>query len=285
VSILKKFIGENGDFRAFVVDTTTVGRDLFSRLQPYPAALNIVTQAMTGALLMAADLKRKGTISIKATGSGPLGHVTAEANSQGEARGYCGVPQLVLEKKGEMDLFWRAIQDGELSVRKRFIDSDKVFSSFTKLAPGGWAENLTRFYQESEQVSSGMKLGVDLDAEHGIAGAGGVLIMALPQAESEVLTQLEKNIQKMEQLGQLFRGPTPHESVVDRLFDGLKVKELQSVPVCYRCNCSHEKVADMLKSLAAEEKNDMLEKGEPIQVNCAFCSKSYEFDPKALFEK
>ncbi|PIE91312.1 MAG: hypothetical protein CR997_01665 [Acidobacteria bacterium] len=279
---LKKYMGEDGNFRAFVVETGNVGRELYSRLQPYPIALRIITEAVTSGLLMASDLKVQGTISIKASGSGPLKHVTIEANSQGEARGYCGDAHLQMEKKAGEALFFRAIGEGELTVRKRLVKSDKIYSSVVPLIPGGWAENLTNYYQKSEQISSGMKLGVELDPESGIKGAGGILIMAMPGADPEVLNQLESNVGSIPPLGEIFSREDGQDVVRDTLFKGLAVKHLETKNVLYRCNCSASRVLAMLNSLGEKEIEDMKQKSEPLVVNCVFCSRSFKFQPEEL---
>jgi len=279
---LKKYIGKDGHFRAFVVQTTGIGQELFTRLQPYPISLRIIAEAVTSGLLMAADLKVDGNISIKAFGNGPMRHVTAEANSAGEARGYCGEPHLVLEKQEDSSFFTQAIGEGELTVRKRFAHTEKLYSSIVSLQAGGWAENLTRYYLESEQISSGMRLGVELDAHLGIKGSGGLLIMAMPEADPDILEMLDRNVRALPALGNLFSDDDGHNKLADQLFKGLDVKELESKSVCYRCNCSPLRVLEMLNSLPQDEVQDMKDKAEPISVNCAFCSKTYEFQPENL---
>lgn len=278
---LKKYMGINGSFRAFIVDSTNIGRELYSRIQPYPLALNILTQAVTSAVLMACDMKTRGSISLKATGDGPMRHITVEANSDGEARGYCGEP--LIEVKPDTDsLFSSVIGNGELTVRKRTGHSDKIHTSVIALKSGGWAENMTRFYLESEQLSSGMKLGAQLDAEHGVLGSGGLLIMAMPDADPTVLETLEHNVRNLKPLGNYFSQKQGHDLIYNDLFEGLDVIETSSLPVCYRCNCSRQRVLDMLKSLPADEINDMRDKGDTIKINCVFCSKKYQFNPEDL---
>ena len=282
LSLLKKYMGKDGDFRAFIVNSTEIGRELFARIQPYPLALNLTTQAVTSALLMACDLKTKGTISIKAVGQGPLRHVTAEANSNGEARGYCGEPHLILEKKENTNIFADALGPGELSVRKRLGNSDKLYTSIVRLTDGGWAENITRFYQESDQISSGMRLGVELDPQLGIDSSGGLLIMAMPDANPEILEKLDQNVRGLKSLGSFFKGEHGFEELCTVLFKGLDYLEMSSQPVCYHCNCSRERVLDMLRSLPPDEKKDVHPKEETVAINCVFCSKEYIFQTKEI---
>lgn len=61
---------------------------------------------MTGALLLAANLKNKECITVKFCGDGPLGNVVADATPEGFVRGYVQHPHvdLPLNSKGKLDV-------------------------------------------------------------------------------------------------------------------------------------------------------------------------------------
>jgi molecular chaperone Hsp33 len=64
-----------------------------------------------------------------------------------------------------------------------------------------------------------------------------------------------------------------------KLFAEDDVRMFESAPVFFRCSCSRERVATMLRSLGREEVDSILAERGSVEVRCEFCSRSYRFDP------
>src|SRR5512135_2069359 len=65
-----------------------------------PAASAALGRALTGALLMAALMKPRQRVGLKFEGDGPLRRILVEAESEGTARGFVGVPDVEVPIKG-----------------------------------------------------------------------------------------------------------------------------------------------------------------------------------------
>ena len=63
-----------------------------------------------------------------------------------------------------------------------------------------------------------------------------------------------------------------------RLFHERGVRVFDPVPLAGFCQCSRERIEDVLSQFPAEEMADMVVDGK-IAVTCEFCSRVYEFDP------
>ena len=63
---------------------------------------------------------------------------------------------------------------------------------------------------------------------------------------------------------------------------GLGLEITQRMPACYRCDCSKERVEKALVSIGRKDLKEMIDDGEPIEVNCQFCGKHYRFTPTDL---
>ena len=70
----------------------------------------------------------------------------------------------------------------------------------------------------------------------------------------------------------------PGQEVLHRLFHDEDVRVFEPVPIAFRCSCSRERVANMLKSLGHEEIKAILAEEEVIAIDCEFCYQQYEFD-------
>lgn len=271
--VLRRYLEKSGQFKVVAVDTTHVGRDAFLRLQPSPISLQLVVQAMSGAVLLTSQLKDAGTLSLKFQGDGPMQHITVEANSQGQTRGYCGDIHCDFAP-AEAGLFETAIGAGTLTYRWRSSRTNQIHTSVVPLVAGEMAPNLTHYLLQSDQIPSALSLGAVLDPDKGVKGSGGILIQALPGADPNVMVILEDRLANLPPLGSFF-GQAPGFSGMEKiLFENLDVELLHEQAVSYHCSCSRERI---LKILASLEENDISGGEEGVTVHCSFCTKPYHF--------
>lgn len=271
---LKRYIHEEGMFKIAVIDSTGIGQDMYRTVQPPPVGLQLVTQAMTGALLLSSNLKNDGVLSFRFGGDGPMSSITVEADTLGRTRGTAGNIDVV-----DVDpnaLFASAIGAGQLSVKRKMEPSGKIFSSVVDLIPGEIALNFANYLLQSEQVSSAIQLGVRLDEKVGVKGAGGVLIQAMPGANENVLFILEQRLQEMASLGDLFAEKDGHEKVVAWLADDMKVRELKQSEVRYHCGCNRQRMLQILATLPMNDLQDLGKEKDGLKLNCSFCGKQYQ---------
>ena len=65
-----------------------------------------------------------------------------------------------------------------------------------------------------------------------------------------------------------------------RLFHERGVRVFDPIPLNVFCQCSRERIEDVLAQFAGDDMSDMVVDGK-IVVTCEFCSRVYEFDPPA----
>ena len=59
--------------------------------------------------------------------------------------------------------------------------------------------------------------------------------------------------------------------IIQKIFKGMDVKLLDERTPVFRCDCSRERLTEMLISLGPDEITDMIEKDKGAQVTCRFC--------------
>lgn len=279
---LIRYLERAGQFKATLAHTTSVGQDAHQRLQASPIAIQLLTQAMTAALILVTEFKSEGTLSVKFVGNGPCGHLTVEANSQGEVRGFAGNLNVNFERDPAMGLFQQALGQGEMICRRREGNSQKVYTSTVPLIPGEMAANVTHYLLTSEQTHSAMVLGSKLDPKSGIAGSGGVLIQALPDANEDILFIVEDRLTTLNDLGITFAQESGVKAIEHHLFDGFTVQRTKRLRLAYRCHCSKERVQHLLSALPREQLQSLLDEQRDITLQCQFCTKPYTFSPQEL---
>jgi hypothetical protein len=94
-------ISGNGFVSAKAIVTTSLIRNLTSRVLTSPLASAALGRSITCALLMADGLSENDSIQLHFKGDGCLGQIIAVANGRMEAKGYVAYPQSDLPPKSE----------------------------------------------------------------------------------------------------------------------------------------------------------------------------------------
>ena len=98
----------------------------------------------------------------------------------------------------------------------------------------------------------------------------------------------EENVKKLPSVTTMLEeGETP-EGMIRRVLDGFDVEFYEETPTGYVCDCSKERVERAIISIGKKEIQDMIDDQKPIEVNCHFCGRHYEFsvdDLKHLLKK
>lgn len=255
-------------------------------------ATSPVATAALGRLLMASSmmgvlLKQKAaTITLKINGGGPLGTVTAVADSRGNCRGCVEHPEvtLPLREDGKLDVGGAIGVDGMLAVIRDTGEGDPYVGQ-TAIATGEIAEDVATYYARSEQIPTVCALGVLVDKEdHEVLLAGGLLIQALPGADDATLDRLEQNIQGLEPVTTMLAKGMSVEEICRTALAGFEMEILEETEVGYACPCSKERVERALATLPPEELTAIAQEDGKLEAKCHYCGKSYFFSKEELEE-
>jgi len=272
-----------GGVRAFAIVTTNLVEEARKRHDCYPVAIAGLGRTMTAALLLAFNLKTDESMTIRIAGNGPLGEIVADSHASGVVRGYVKNPHVDLPlRDGKLDV-GRAVGHGQISVT-RFTGLKQPFTGSSELVSGEIAEDVTNYLYVSEQTPSSVALGVLVQTDLTVGAAGGFIIQALPNADDEVLSQIEKNIGSLPPVSQLISEGKDAAGIIKMIFADLPVTLYEKIPVQFKCPCSHERIQDMLVSLGVEEIDDIITTDGQAEICCHFCGDKYQFDKSDLGE-
>ncbi len=247
-----------------------------------PLATAALGRTLTAAAMMGDQLKDGGSVTVQIRGNGPLGAVTAVGESDGFVRGYLQNPacDLPLRADGKLDV-GRGVGRGYLMVVKD-IGLKEPVSGTVALVNGEIAEDLTRYFAESEQLPSACALGVLVDTDQSVKCAGGYLVQLMPGVTDAEIDRLEANLAKAGAMtAMLSRGLTLPE-IVRTVLDGFDVELFDERPIGYRCGCTRGKVVRALVSLGREELQRLIDEEEQTELTCQFCDKIYQFGREEL---
>lgn len=272
---LQRFLFENADIRGEIVQLDASWKAALER-HDYPETVRgPLGEMMVAGVLLTATMKFEGNITLQVRGNGPISMLVVDCTP--------------IRTKGEegalyhirgMALWSGEVPDGDL--RSRFGDGNLVitidpgkggqrYQGMVALTGSSLADAIDDYLERSEQLPTRMWLSSDNEC------AAGLLLQKMPgekqdEATWETVTTLAATV-KDEELLQL-----EQQELIRRLFHEEDLRLFDREPVAFHCHCSHERVADSLRSLGQDEVRDILDKEGKIEVNCHFCNKQYLFD-------
>ena len=282
---LVKALGYNGQVRAYAVSTTETVGEAQRRHNTWPTASAALGRAVTAGVMMGAMLKGDEKLTIKIEGGGPIGVILVDSNAKGEVRGYVTNPQVHfdLNEHGKLDVRRAVGTEGMLAVVKD-IGLRDYFTGQVPIVSGELGEDFTYYFVVSEQVPSSVGVGVLVNPDNTIQSAGGFIIQLMPGTEDETITEIENHLQTIPPVSKMIQmGLTPEE-ILEQLLGKDHVQILEKMPVAFECQCSKDRIANVLISLGKAEIEDIIETDGKAEAQCHFCNEKYHFTKADLEE-
>lgn len=279
MSIVSRAMTRDGSARIICADTTEIvrrAREYHNTSKTMTAALG---RALTATSLMGTLLKDEGdSLTLKFIGDGPGGMVICVSDFKGNVRGYAEHPEVELKPNsaGKLDV-GGAIGKGSLYV-VRDTGEGEPYVGISELVTGEIGDDITEYYAVSEQTPTVCALGVRVDQHINCIGAGGFLLQLMPGADEEVITQIEKNMEKIGSVSMLIADGATPDDVIALAFDGIEYDKFDQFAMGYICTCGRDKYLRAITSMPRGEIFSMLVDGDPIETQCRFCGKKYVFE-------
>lgn len=273
----------NSQIRAFAVTSRDLVEEARSRHNLSPVATAALGRLLTAGSIMGSMMKgEKDILTLQIKCSGPIGGLTVTADAEANVKGYVINPDVMLppSEKGKLDV-GKALDLGVMNVIKD-MGLKEPYVGQTHLVSGEIAEDLTYYYATSEQVPSSVALGVLMNKDNTVKRAGGFIIQLMPFADEEVIDKLEKKIAEVTSITALLDQDMTPEMILDYVLGDFGVDILDTIPTKFYCNCTKERVEKAIVSIGKKDIQEMINDGEPIEVNCHFCNTHYNYSVEEL---
>jgi molecular chaperone Hsp33 len=244
---------------------------------------------MMGALLIAvgtaaddADETNVESVQVQVRGDGPIGGITAIADSRARVRGTAQQPatDLVLQD-GSPDVA-RSVGLGALNVVRHRPRWRSPYTGTVPLVSGEIAGDLTLYLTESEQTPSAMGLGVAFGPRMEDVAACGFLVQVMPNANEEDLERMEANVAALPRLTTLLEGVFDPDRLVDLLLEGMGSRERHSMTPEFFCPCSRQRATRTLGLLERAELEEMIASRASQEIVCDFCGQAYQIESEEM---
>ena len=273
----------DGFIRAFAAVTKDIAEESRRIHDTSPVITAALGRLLCAGAMMGRMMKGdKDILTITIKGDGPAEGLTVTADSKGNVKGYPNVSwvDIPLKARGKLDV-GGAVGKGTLTVIKD-LGLKEPYIGQVDLASGEIGEDMTYYFATSEQVPSSVGLGVLVDTDYTVKQAGGFILQLMPGTPDEVIDKLEQKLSGVKSVTAMLEAGMNPEEILSDLLDGFHPVVLEKSPLSYSCNCSRDRMAKALISIGEKELQSLIEEGEPAELNCQFCGKSYVFSIEDL---
>lgn len=263
---LLRFLFDQAPVRGEIVSLDQTWQEVLQRHDYPPLLQALLGELMAAAALLSATLKFDGALIMQLQGSGALQLLVVECNAdlgmratakwQGEIR-----PQPLSDLLGK----------GRFVITLDPQNGQTPYQGIVGLEGDSVAAILENYMLRSEQLETRFWLAANQQR------ATGLLLQKLPEGHGdpdawERAQMLAGTLTPPEQL------EISPEELLHRLFHQEDLRLLGETTACFRCSCSRERVANMLKMLGEQEVNETLQEQGRVEVKCEFCNETYNFD-------
>jgi len=273
---LQRFLFEQTPVRGELVHLDASWRAVQENHDYPPPLRAVMGELMAAAVLLAAMLKLKGSLILQIQGKGPVTLLVVECDGELNVRA-------TAKWQGELDGigFAQMVGDGRFVITLDPREGGQTYQGIVALDGDSVAEVLQNYMLRSDQLETRLWLAADEQHAAGLLlqkmpGEGGHDV-ALPDEEADEdmwprVTMLTDTIKREEMLG------LSAEELIRRLYGEEDVRLFDTQQVVFRCSCSRDKVARMLKMLGRDEVQSVLAEQGVAEVTCEFCNHQYLFD-------
>lgn len=260
----------------------------------------VLGQASLCAALMIPLMKGQEHLCWKYDVDGPAAGFSVEADSTGYVRGFLYNEHIPVDKPLENWDLKPFLGTGSMSVSRIHKEDSAPHISTVEVNSGNIAEDLAWYYKQSEQISTAFNTGIQFDRQGRVIGAGGMFLQVMPEtggknnsgaskssssdaeADGQFLGRVEMAFKTAPSLGQWFSEGGKIEDIVYGLFREFTPSIALRRDIRYDCPCSEETFANYIKMLPKQERDDILRKKEPLEIQCRNCGSVYTISVEKL---
>jgi molecular chaperone Hsp33 len=271
---VRRFVLEQHPIRGHAVRLARSWLDLREHQQYPPAVQQLLGEAVGAIVLLAATLKFDGTLTLQLQGKGLVNLLVAQCTHDFKVRAMARHDPI----GGEAG-FRSLTGDGQIIVTVEATDRASSYQGVVPIEGNSLAESLEAYFVQSEQLPTRVLLAATPKVVSGmlvqrLPGEGGK--QPVDPAALEAAWMKADHAMAALNRTELLEDDT--ESRLVKMFGADEVRLFGGQEVKFECRCSRERVANLLRSLGAEEVRSVIAEQGACTVTCEFCQKPYKFD-------
>lgn len=279
---LQKFMFEHAGVRGELVELPDTWQQILSHHTYPPAVQTILGELLAASALLSANLKFNGSMIMQIYGDGPLKLLVVECDAELNMRATAKLREgAVIPEHATLNDLIHSHGQGRFVITldpNDKLPGQQAYQGIVPLDGESIAVIIENYMMRSEQLDTKLWLAADAQV------ARGMLLQKLPKTgglEAKVEDETEawnRAVMLASTLKQEELLSTDVHTLLHRLFWEETIRVFEPQQPKFLCNCSREKVGNMLKMLGQPEIEAAINDLGKLDINCDFCGKHYGFD-------
>ncbi len=248
-----------------------------------PVGTIVLGRTLAAATMMASMLKNDNDkFTLMINGGGPAGTVMAVGDARLHMKAYIANPKVNTKpnEKGGFNIADAVGKDGFVTVIKD-LGLKEPYIGKTPVVSGEIGEDVAYYLMTSEQQPSIVYVNTWLETDMSVVNAGGIILRPMPGCSEETLQAVEQRVSEISNFAMYAFSDTV-ENVLKKIFGEMELDILDTQQPLLQCDCSKERLEQMVISLGKKEIQDMIEQDSGAEIVCRFCNEKYWFDAQEL---
>ena len=276
--VLTPFVFEHAAIRGAVVRLSSVTRAILAAHAYPPAVARALGELTAASALLAATLKREGTLIVQLRGEGPLSLLVVECDGALQLRATAQWSDAAVASLGE-NASLAALAGSDAAARLVITldpgSSGTLYQGIVALTGESIAQSIEHYLATSEQLQSRLRLDV------GGGEASGVLLQRLPSSTADDEETWGRAAASLAAApASRWRGDDAM-TLLAALFPRDDLRVFAPRPARFHCKCSVQRAENALRIAGAAEVEAALAERPVVEVTCEYCGRVYTFDPAA----
>lgn len=265
---LQKFIFEEASIKGAIVHLDQTFQSIMSQ-HHYPESVkSLLGEALVACLLLTSSIKFEGNMNLQFQGDERLPLLLVQCDHLFNVRAFAKyTPDLDIEE------YSTAFLNGRMVITMNQYNQTQMYQSMIPIQSASMSDNLMSYFAQSEQIST--KTWISVSAEK----AAGILLQLMPEQDT---LEREHFWEYAIQIGQTVTAEElftlDNETLLYKLYHETGIRLFDTQPINFKCNCTENKMKQVLITLGEEESNNLIKEKGLIEITCEFCNQKYAFD-------
>lgn len=273
--VLDRFLFENRSVRGEIVTLEKSFQFILNSAEyPEPVQL-LLGELMAVTSLLTATLKFKGEIALQIQSEGPIKYMIINGTHDQKMRGVARWDETKIIFPSE---FNKCFIKGILAITLTPIDGQR-YQGIVALDKPSLAECVEDYFLQSEQLLTKVVLASKVNDQ---SKAAGLLVQIVPTTSESSNIEMNQDFEHVAHIANTVSSREilylAHNEMIHRLYHDEAIRIFEPQTVQFSCDCSRERTAGALKSVAKEELLEIIAEDGSIKMDCQFCHEVYFFD-------
>jgi molecular chaperone Hsp33 len=264
---------------------------------PLPeAAARVAAETCVLGTLLGSALKLEGRLTVQTKSAGPLDLVAAdyygaEQDRPAGIRSYARFDQTRFAALSDNPpSFGSMTGDGVVAITIEPKAGSQRYQGIVSLAQDSIAASAEAYFAQSEQLPTAIRLAAAPVFEHGNPRrqwvAGGLMLQVTPDSrvDADDWERLASHVATLNDL-ELVDVSLAAETLLWRLFHEDDVRVHPAESIAFRCDCSAERIASVLRAYPQSEREALADGDGIVRARCEFCGRMHEIPTAEITTK